>query len=392
MKNAAYLEWHLRDTYGSRESAWDVQLRLVQRRQQPGELLQDYANSLTELGTGHPGLTSFLYVDAFARGLNNKISAQAVRTAKPLTLEQAVSFSIENCGKYGEGAEVNNWELAAQMREKNRGNEAHHASVATTAEPADQLDWTKLGLNIGASGDKPPRYDPEGRPLEEITTVRGLGKSGFFPLAALQAIEAATRATVGEQKATRVSVTAGKQKVAKAMEIKWEEKKEPPAALVSEHAVTPGVVNPWPESNQLTHVTEATASVYGPTPSAGYTAVPVIQRYQFAYQGYGRRGRGFGGRGTSGNNQGGRPGGRGARFGGYGWQGRNAGQTPGQNAAQWRPGTICLYCVKGDHWWRRCPMRFADLQAGRTQPAASSTPMTNQPEGGTTVSSQPTDQ
>ncbi|KAI9990491.1 hypothetical protein PInf_021519 [Phytophthora infestans] len=236
MKNAAYLEWHLRDTYGSRESAWDVQLRLVQRRQQPGELLQDYANSLTELGTGHPGLTSFLYVDAFARGLNNKISAQAVRTAKPLTLEQAVSFSIENCGKYGEGAEVNNWELAAQMREKNRGNEAHHASVATTAEPADQLDWTKLGLNIGASGDKPPRYDPEGRPLEEITTVRGLGKSGFFPLAALQAIEAATRATVGEQKATRVSVTPGKQKVAKAMEIKWEEKKEPPAALVSEHA------------------------------------------------------------------------------------------------------------------------------------------------------------
>ncbi|KAI9981073.1 hypothetical protein PInf_010482 [Phytophthora infestans] len=45
-----------------------------------------------------------------------------------------------------------------------------------------------------------------------------------------KAIEAATRAAVGEQKATRASATAGNQKVAKAMEIKWEEKKEPPGA------------------------------------------------------------------------------------------------------------------------------------------------------------------
>ncbi|KAI9992213.1 hypothetical protein PInf_017598 [Phytophthora infestans] len=124
MKNAAYLEWHLGRTAAEKA---------------PG--------SLTELGAGHPGLTSSFYVDAFARGLSNKISAQTVRTAKPLTLEQA------NCGRYGEGAEVNSWELAVQMHEKNRGHEAHHASAATTSKPTDQLDWTKLGLNIGASGD-----------------------------------------------------------------------------------------------------------------------------------------------------------------------------------------------------------------------------------------------
>ncbi|KAG3079540.1 hypothetical protein PC121_g6945 [Phytophthora cactorum] len=99
-----------------RESAWEVQLRLIQRRQQSGELLRDYANSLTELGAGHPGLSGNFYVDAFARGMNNKISAQVVRTVKSPTLQQAVSFAIENCGKYGE---VNNWDLAAQMHQKN---------------------------------------------------------------------------------------------------------------------------------------------------------------------------------------------------------------------------------------------------------------------------------
>ncbi|KAI9981889.1 hypothetical protein PInf_009669 [Phytophthora infestans] len=158
MKNAANLEWHLRDTYGSRESAWEPH----------------------GTGGGYHGLTSSFYVDAFTRGLDNKISAQVVRTAKPLTLEQAVSFSIKNCGKYGEGVKVNNWELAAQMHEKKRGHEAYHASAATTAEPADQLDWTKPGLSIGASGDKPPRYDPE------VDPSHGDGETAARPLPAAE--------------------------------------------------------------------------------------------------------------------------------------------------------------------------------------------------------------
>ncbi|KAG3115488.1 hypothetical protein PI124_g5428 [Phytophthora idaei] len=127
-RNITNLVWHLRDAYGRRESAWEVQLRLIQRRQQPGELLRDYANSLTELGAGHSGFPGNFYVDAFARGMNNKISAQVVRTVKSPTLQQAVSFAIENCGKY---EEVNNWGLAAQIHQKNATHDT---------DPADQLD------------------------------------------------------------------------------------------------------------------------------------------------------------------------------------------------------------------------------------------------------------
>ncbi|ETO82862.1 hypothetical protein F444_03048, partial [Phytophthora nicotianae P1976] len=48
--------------------------------------------------------TGEFYVDAFARGMKTKISAQVVRPAKPPTLKQAVGFAIENSSKYGEGA------------------------------------------------------------------------------------------------------------------------------------------------------------------------------------------------------------------------------------------------------------------------------------------------
>lgn len=107
-RNMAYLEMQLRDTYGSRESAWKAPIRLIHRRQQPGEFLRDYANSLTKLGAGHPGLPGEFYIDAFARDMNNRLSARTVTAAKPRTLEQAVGFAIDNCGKYGECAEVNN--------------------------------------------------------------------------------------------------------------------------------------------------------------------------------------------------------------------------------------------------------------------------------------------
>ncbi|ETM53696.1 hypothetical protein L914_02855 [Phytophthora nicotianae] len=48
--------------------------------------------------------TGEFYVDAFARGMKTKISAQVVRPAKPPTLKQGVGFAIENSSKYGEGA------------------------------------------------------------------------------------------------------------------------------------------------------------------------------------------------------------------------------------------------------------------------------------------------
>ncbi|KAG3164140.1 hypothetical protein PI126_g5215 [Phytophthora idaei] len=58
----------------------------------------------------------------------------------------------------------------------------------------------------------------------------------MLPLAALQAIEAATRAAVAEQRSTKTSGTAGKTKVAKALEVKAEEdetKPSVPAAATS---------------------------------------------------------------------------------------------------------------------------------------------------------------
>ncbi|KAG6602772.1 putative Polyprotein [Phytophthora cinnamomi] len=100
-RNLLYLERKLREVYGSRETSWDIQNKLMARRQLPGERLLDYSSSLTELGAGHPGLAPSFYVDAFARGLDNPISSQTVTSARMPTLEQAVSLAIDNCGRYG---------------------------------------------------------------------------------------------------------------------------------------------------------------------------------------------------------------------------------------------------------------------------------------------------
>lgn len=101
-----FLRSRLLDTYGSKVNVWETQLRLVQHRRQPGERLLDYANSLTEIGAENPGVTAECYVDAFIRGMNNRVFVQSVRTARPSTLEDAVSYAVEFCGQYGEGCEV----------------------------------------------------------------------------------------------------------------------------------------------------------------------------------------------------------------------------------------------------------------------------------------------
>ncbi|ETP51960.1 hypothetical protein F442_02974 [Phytophthora nicotianae P10297] len=78
LKRITNLEWHLRNIYG-RESACGI---------------KDWTSKTT----------GEFYVDAFARGMKTKISAQVVRPAKPPTLKQGVGFAIENSSKYGEGA------------------------------------------------------------------------------------------------------------------------------------------------------------------------------------------------------------------------------------------------------------------------------------------------
>ncbi|KAG3249922.1 hypothetical protein PI124_g5429 [Phytophthora idaei] len=147
----------------------------------------------------------------------------------------------------------------------------------------------------------------------------------MLPLAALQAIEAATRAAVAEQRSTKTSGTAGKTKVAKALEVKAEEdetKPSVPAAGVATGASSPTAL--WQASNQLAYEARGALPTHGGGPPGGYRVVPAQDSNQYPYQGYGGRDRGFGDRGRDYAEQSCRDGGRGGRFGNYGFQGRGS--------------------------------------------------------------------
>ncbi|KAG2837019.1 hypothetical protein PC111_g4812 [Phytophthora cactorum] len=147
----------------------------------------------------------------------------------------------------------------------------------------------------------------------------------MLPLAALQAIETATRAAVAEQRSTKTSGTAGKTKVAKVLEVKAEEdetKPSVPAAGVATGASSSTAL--WQASNQLAHEARGALSTHGGGPPGGYRVVPAQDSNQYPYQGYGGRDRGFGDRGRDYAGQSCRDGGRGGRFGNYGFQGRGS--------------------------------------------------------------------
>lgn len=119
----------------------------------------------------------------------------------------------------------------------------------------DQLDWAKLGLNIGPRTEGAPRYDLEGRKLEGLVVVKGLRKTGSLPLDVLQAIAVATQAAVAEQKPARMEMTSThKSKVARTLEVKVEETK-PVAVEASVTVATPTVAGVWSTDNQLLHDT-----------------------------------------------------------------------------------------------------------------------------------------
>ncbi|KAE9075307.1 hypothetical protein PF005_g24512 [Phytophthora fragariae] len=103
-----YLVSCLRKKYGRRENTWQTQKRLGKREQQPGERGDSFANSLTNIGFGKR-VSAEEYLEAFYDGLNNQEAAAHIRTMGPQTLSEAVEFTINGYGEYGEGRKVTSW-------------------------------------------------------------------------------------------------------------------------------------------------------------------------------------------------------------------------------------------------------------------------------------------
>jgi len=100
-----YLTEELRKTYGRRENAWKIQKKLSQRSQQPGERLDSFVNSLTNIEFGKRVSTES-YLEAFYDGLNNQDAAAHVCTMGPTTLGEALEFAVNAYGEYGAGRKV----------------------------------------------------------------------------------------------------------------------------------------------------------------------------------------------------------------------------------------------------------------------------------------------
>jgi hypothetical protein len=76
-----YLTEELRKKYGRRGNAWKIQKKLSQRSQQPGERLDSFVNSLTNIGFGKRVSTES-YLEAFYDGLINQDAAAHVCTIR----------------------------------------------------------------------------------------------------------------------------------------------------------------------------------------------------------------------------------------------------------------------------------------------------------------------
>ncbi|GMF54433.1 unnamed protein product [Phytophthora fragariaefolia] len=109
-----YIAMRLRQKYGRRENTWQIQERLTKRVQQPGERIDAFADSLTNIGFGKR-VAAESFVETFLNGLNNQITAAQVRIIAPRTLEEAVRAVIDTCGEYGEGRKVTDWKVAKQL-------------------------------------------------------------------------------------------------------------------------------------------------------------------------------------------------------------------------------------------------------------------------------------
>ncbi|KAE9176873.1 hypothetical protein PF002_g28488 [Phytophthora fragariae] len=220
-----FITMKMRKKYGRRETGWQIQERLRKRVQQPGERVDAFADSLVNIGFGKR-VSAESYVEAFLNGLNNQIAAAQVRNWSVTTLEEAVQAAIETWGEFGEGRKVTDWKEAKQLYRSSAEqseNDSTTRNAGAKPEPADQIDWAKLGLGFGGSGidDSAPTYDVNGKAVSEMNKASSKTQAGVLPLAALQAI--AFAAGAGQVAATQLpaqTALAGKPKVGRTLEVK----------------------------------------------------------------------------------------------------------------------------------------------------------------------------
>ncbi|KAE8959698.1 hypothetical protein PF011_g30342 [Phytophthora fragariae] len=167
-----FITMKMRKKYGRLETGWQIQERLRKRVQQPGERVDAFADSLVNIGFGKR-VSAESYVEAFLNGLNNQIAAAQVRNWSVTTLEEAVQAAIETWGEFGEGRKVTDWKEAKQLYRSSAEqseNDSTTRNAGAKAEPADQIDWAKLGLGFGGSGidDSAPTYDVNGKAVSEM--------------------------------------------------------------------------------------------------------------------------------------------------------------------------------------------------------------------------------
>ncbi|KAE9036528.1 hypothetical protein PR002_g7036 [Phytophthora rubi] len=224
-RNITYLIKAMRKKYGRREDIFQIQQRLAGRVQQPGERLEDYANSLSNIGFGMQ-LDAVSYIGAFINGINNEQNASQVRASKPKTLEDAAHFAEDN---FGEGFKVTDWRVA-RRRYREPGGEAARQPArskegkAAKAELANKFDWAGLGLGFGGEIDSPPTFDTKGKPVSGL--VKNL-KIDPFSLAALTLLVNQRHTDGSDEK----PAAAGRSKTARALEVKAEAEDHLIAAL-----------------------------------------------------------------------------------------------------------------------------------------------------------------
>ncbi|GMF49463.1 unnamed protein product [Phytophthora fragariaefolia] len=184
---ASYLTSRRRRKYGRSENAWQNQKTLSQRSEQPGERLDSFVNSLTNIGFGKR-VAMESYLEAFYDGLNKPKRLRTRAHLQPATLSEALGFT-ENV--YGD-----------------------------RSEPSDQLVPVGFGVRRQQRQGRAPRYDGSGK---EVSGLAGpvSGREGGLPLAALQAV--AVAAGIGQAMAARTTrAEASKQWTANTLEVKAE--------------------------------------------------------------------------------------------------------------------------------------------------------------------------
>ncbi|RLN50778.1 hypothetical protein BBJ28_00027047 [Nothophytophthora sp. Chile5] len=167
-----HLTQFLQTKYGDHSELDDAMNRIRERRQMPGERLSDFASALLELA-GDKHVRDGWFVSSFLNGMDNQIMAQFVKAQQPQDLMAATQIAIQQGGEFGEGSRVG-WEEARVRHSQSTGlrrtlgdgqrsaaTAATGQQLTTPVEAARQMATTFAAA--GGSGDKPPRYDADGR-------------------------------------------------------------------------------------------------------------------------------------------------------------------------------------------------------------------------------------